>query len=48
LLCLLPGPAGDEVVEVVVGEHDLFALLAATDVHVAKIASAHEIAQRAD
>jgi len=48
LLCLLPGPAGDEVVDVVVGEHDLFALFAAADVHIAKIAAANEAAKRAD
>jgi hypothetical protein len=47
-LCLLPIPAGDEVVEVVVVEHDLFALLAATNVHVAKIASADEATQHSD
>jgi hypothetical protein len=29
-----PGPAGDEIVEIRVGEHDLFALLAATNVDV--------------
>jgi hypothetical protein len=47
-LCLLPGPAGDKVVKVIVGEHDLFALLAAANVHVAKISAGDEAAKRAD
>jgi hypothetical protein len=46
LSCLLPGPAGDKIVEVVVGEHHFFALLAATDVDVTKVASADEAAKR--
>jgi hypothetical protein len=47
-LCLLSSSLGDTVVNVIIGEHHLFTLLAVADVDVAKIASAHEIAQRAD
>jgi hypothetical protein len=43
-LHLLSGPAGNKIVEIRIGEHHLFALLAAADVDVAKIASAHEAA----
>jgi hypothetical protein len=47
-LCLLPGPAGDKIVKVSVSEHHLFALLAASDVHVSKLAAADEAAKCAD
>jgi hypothetical protein len=47
-LCLPPGPAGDKIVKVIVGEHHFFTQLAAADVDVTEIAAANETAKRAD
>jgi hypothetical protein len=47
-LCLLPGPAGDKIVKVIIREHHFFALLATADIHVPKLAAANEAAKCAD
>jgi hypothetical protein len=47
-LRLLPGAAGDEIVEVSVSEHHFFALSAATDGDVPNSAAADETAKCAN